>query len=85
VTRHEFKNLRRGWGVGQREMAALVGCRTSRTIRKWEAGERDIPESAVILLSLYQRFPPLRGVVHQIRAEENIPPVSDSHQEVARD
>lgn len=79
MTPQQFRAIRHGWGLSQRDMAALVGTRTGRTVRKWESGEREIPDSAKLLVSFYLRFPPLRTLIDQVRDEMEIPPVSDAH------
>ena len=80
----EFRRARLQWGLSQREMAALVGTRTSRTVRKWEHSERQIPDAAIILVELYRRYPGLLEEVPQLRHDVGIPPVSDAEHEEAQ-
>lgn len=80
----EFRRARLEWGLSQREMAALVGTRTSRTVRKWEHSERQIPDAAIILVELYRRYPALLDEVPQLRDDVGIPPVSDAEPEEAQ-
>lgn len=78
MTPTELKNLRRDWGLSQRDLAAYVGTRTGRTIRRWEHGEKDIPDSALIILGLLQRDDSLFDVIPEIREQLGILPVSDA-------
>lgn len=49
----EIKQLIRIMGLTGSQVAALVGVNSSRTVRKWTGGEREIPYSAWRLLLIY--------------------------------
>ncbi len=52
MTPAEFKAIRRGLGLSAQAMARAVGVSDGRTIRRWEAGDRDIPGPVRVLMLL---------------------------------
>jgi len=42
VTQTEFKDARKALGLSQNAMAAALGLKTSRAIRQYESGEREV-------------------------------------------
>ena len=51
----EFKRIRHALGLSAESMARLLRIATGRTIRKWEAGDRDIPGPAQVLMLLLDK------------------------------
>ena len=47
----EFREARRQLGFSQKQLATLLKVASDRTIRRWEAGEKDIPGPAVVLMN----------------------------------
>jgi DNA-binding transcriptional regulator YiaG len=64
VTPADLKRARERLGLSQAEFARAVNVQSDRTVRKWEAGERDIPGPVVVLLALANEF---RVVEHWLR------------------
>ncbi len=52
-----FKRARIGTGLSHGDFADLVGVADGRTVRRWEAGERDIPGPVWALLELIYEVP----------------------------
>lgn len=48
MTPEEFKAARRTLGLSASKMAAALKVSHGRTIRRWEAGHRDIPGPAIV-------------------------------------
>lgn len=42
----QFKAARRKLGLSQAKLAKLLGVSSARTVRRWEAGDRDIDRAA---------------------------------------
>jgi transcriptional regulator with XRE-family HTH domain len=60
LTPKQLKLARKKLGdIRQEELAEMIGIRWARTIRKWEAGERAIPEPVSILINLFLDNPVL--------------------------
>jgi len=60
LTPKQLKLARQKLGdISQEELAEMIGIRWARTIRKWEAGERAIPEPVSILIKLFVDIPVL--------------------------
>ena len=53
MTPADLKSLRKQLGLSQAELAEALQVQSDRTVRKWEAGERDIPGPAQVLLRLW--------------------------------
>jgi len=49
MTPDELKSIRRSLGLTADAFAALVRVANGRTVRKWEAGDRDIPGPVTVL------------------------------------
>jgi DNA-binding transcriptional regulator YiaG len=49
----EFKEARRKLGLSAQELATALGVADGRTVRRWEAGDRDIPGPAIVLLRIW--------------------------------
>jgi len=52
MTPAEFKAIRRALGYSQEGVAELMGVASGRTLRRWEAGDRNIPGPVVKLMLL---------------------------------
>lgn len=50
MTPEELKAARHALGLSAEGMASLVNVQGGRTVRKWEAGDRDIPGPVVVLV-----------------------------------
>ena len=60
MTPQQLKSARAKLGdLKTAELAQIIGLRWDRTVRKWEAGERAIPEPVAILLNLFLENPVL--------------------------
>jgi len=53
VTPTEFKEARRKLGLTAQGLATAVQVADGRTVRRWEAGDRDIPGPVIVLLDLW--------------------------------
>lgn len=60
MTPAEFRALRRQLGLSQGGLARVLQVASDRTVRKWEAGERDIPGPAQVLVRLLTECPAAR-------------------------
>lgn len=49
MTPEELKLARHALGLSAEGFASFVGVQGGRTVRKWEAGDRDIPGPVVVL------------------------------------
>ena len=58
-------------GLRQAELAQIIGIKWDRTIRKWESGERAIPEPVAILLNLFLENPVLIAMSQKFRPVYN--------------
>ena len=56
----DLKAARRELGLSQAGLAALLRVQSDRTVRKWEAAERDIPGSAAVLIEVLLAVPEAR-------------------------
>lgn len=50
MTPKEFKAARRALGLSAQGMANLLGVKSGRTVRRWEAGDRKMSPTVVFLL-----------------------------------
>ncbi len=55
MTRHEFKTIRHALGLSAQGLARLLRVSDGRTVRRWEAGDRDIPGPAQGIMLLLER------------------------------
>lgn len=46
-----FKAARKALGMSQREIAAALRVSDGRTVRRWEAGDRDVPGPAEVAVA----------------------------------
>lgn len=51
MTPAELKSIRHSLGLSAEGLARLVGVESGRTVRRWEAGDRDIPGPVRVLLT----------------------------------
>lgn len=54
MTPAELKSARHALGLSAEGFARLVRVESGRTIRRWEAGERDIPGPVTLVVELLQ-------------------------------
>ena len=59
MTPEEFKNIRERLGLSAYRLADIFQVRGSRTVRRWETGDRDIPGPAKVLIGLLGEKPEL--------------------------
>ena len=52
MTPSELKTARKALGLSAERFARLVRVQSWRTVRRWEAGERDIPGPIVVIVEL---------------------------------
>jgi len=50
MTPDEFKAGRNALGLSTNQLARLFRVSDGRTVRRWEAGDRDIPGPAIVLM-----------------------------------
>ena len=63
MTPKQFQDYREKLGLSQAELALVFGVASDRTVRRWEAGERDIPGPVVVLMKLILRSQEAREVL----------------------
>jgi len=78
----DVKHFRRDYDLSQRDLAELVGTRSARTVRRWEHSERDIPDSAAIIMAMIRQDEQRIDEIYSIRGELNLPPIVDANDEV---
>jgi DNA-binding transcriptional regulator YiaG len=61
VTPADLKSARTALGLSAEGFARLVRVESGRTVRRWEAGERDIPGPVQVLVDLLLALPAARG------------------------
>lgn len=61
MTPAELKSKRHALGLSAERFARLVRVRSGRTVRKWEAGDRDIPGPVEVIVELAEAVPEARG------------------------
>lgn len=59
MTPTDLKQARQRLGLSAGAFARAVGVSDGRTVRRWEAGDRDIPGPVIVLMRLWldPRFP----------------------------
>lgn len=68
MTPAEMKKARAKLGdLKTAELAQIIGIRWDRTVRKWESGERAIPEPVAMLLNLFIENPVLISMSEKFR------------------
>ena len=55
MTAAEFRHIRHALGLSAQGLARLLGVKSGRTIRHWEAGTNDIAGPARVLMALLAR------------------------------
>ena len=60
MTPAELKMKRQALGLSAEGFACMVGVASGRTVRRWEAGERDIPGPVEIILEAADAVPAAR-------------------------
>lgn len=60
MTPAELKAKRHALGLSAERFARAVGVHGGRTVRKWEAGERDIPGPVIVILEMIEVIPHAR-------------------------
>jgi DNA-binding transcriptional regulator YiaG len=63
MTPTQFKDARERLGLSQAELSLVFGVATDRTVRRWEAGERDIPGPVIVLMKLIMRSAEARQIL----------------------
>lgn len=53
MTPNELKSARHTLGLSAESFARAVHVESGRTVRRWEAGERDIPGPVIVLLRIW--------------------------------
>ena len=54
MTPTEFKAIRHALGLSAQGLARALGVSDGRTVRRWEAGDRDIPGPVRVLMLIWQ-------------------------------
>jgi DNA-binding transcriptional regulator YiaG len=60
VTPAQLKSARCAFGLSAEGFARLVRVKSGRTVRRWEAGERDIPGPVIVLVTALQESQAVR-------------------------
>lgn len=60
MTPAELKSARHALGLSAEGFARVVGVESGRTVRRWEAGERDIPGPVKVLIRIALKLPAAR-------------------------
>jgi len=60
MTPKQFKRARRMLGLSQPELADLLDIASDRTLRRWEAGQMDIPGPVLLVMELIMELPEVR-------------------------
>ena len=61
MTPDELKSARKSLGLSAEGFARIVGVESGRTVRRWEAGDRDIPGPVQVLAKALLAVPALRN------------------------
>jgi len=51
MNKTEFREARQTLGFSQKQLATLLKVASDRTVRRWEAGEKDIPGPVIVLMN----------------------------------
>lgn len=68
MTPAELKSKRHALGLSAERFAHLVRVQSGRTVRKWEAGDRDIPGPVIVILETIEAVPAAREWLLRQRA-----------------
>jgi DNA-binding transcriptional regulator YiaG len=60
MTPAQLKSARQALGLSAEGFARAVGVESGRTVRRWEAGDRDIPGPVIAWLDLVLHLPAAR-------------------------
>jgi DNA-binding transcriptional regulator YiaG len=60
MTPSDLKSTRQALGLSAEGFARLVGVESGRTVRRWEAGDRDIPGPVIVIISAILASPAVR-------------------------
>jgi DNA-binding transcriptional regulator YiaG len=60
MTPDELKAKRHALGLSAERFAQMVRVQSGRTVRKWEAGDRDIPGPVIVILEMADAVPAAR-------------------------
>lgn len=60
MTPAELKSARNALGLSAEGFARMVHVESGRTVRRWEAGERDIPGPVIVLMRIIANVPAAR-------------------------
>jgi DNA-binding transcriptional regulator YiaG len=60
MTPSELKSIRHSLGLSAEAFAKLVKVESGRTVRRWEAGDRDIPGPVQVLAGAIMESPAVR-------------------------
>lgn len=66
----KLRQLREGMDLTQDELAALLGVASGRVVRRWEAGEREIPAPTAALCTVYAEFPDIRKMAAKYKLKD---------------
>ena len=57
MTKEELRAFREGLALSARQFALLVGASDGRSVRRWEAGDRPVPQYVAMLAALARELP----------------------------
>ena len=60
MTPAQFKRIRKKLRLHQDELAEVLDIASDRTLRRWEAGQQDIPGPVMLLMELMAEVPEVR-------------------------
>jgi len=60
LTPTELRSIRAALGLSAQGLARILGVAEGRTVRRWEAGDNDIPGPVAVLLDLLLHIPGAR-------------------------
>lgn len=60
MTPAQFRRARKMLGLSQPELAELLDIASDRTLRRWEAGQLDIPGPVLLVMELIMEVPEVR-------------------------
>ncbi len=72
MTPSELKSIRLALGLSAEGFAHLVRVQGGRTVRRWEAGERDIPGPVIVLAQLLQNHPEVVSKIEQLSSRRPV-------------
>lgn len=70
MTADEFRAIRKGLDLSAEGLANLLQVHSGRTVRRWEAGEREVPGPVAVLLTALSESQAVRGYFGVSVAEE---------------